>query len=176
MRTNYKRLRNIILKGYTGIELDNARFKGFVVIADGGTECENRVRIELVDYYGSFKNECGIHLKLTENIEHDLIDSLETAFKDLFPVIYIYQAKRPTVERRERLKASVLKWVEAIKAAGHAYGAYSLNKPFADVVETIDSMDEVQLEATLALMSACYQKCGQDSRDFRASLKVVQGE
>lgn len=171
MRTNYLRLKNIIKNNFKEVSIGDARFKGFVVIADEGCDTEERVRIELTEYNGTFNSHVGIHLILTSDIEHDLIDAVQSAFKDLLPTIYVYQKAKPNPERAKRLRASIQGWIDSIrKRKSHwCYGSYALNKVY-DLETTLDSMSEDQLHAVLMLMSANFSNASQCSRDWRARM------
>lgn len=171
MRTNYKRIKNILLNNFgDSAEVINSPAKGLVLVMDTQAIDDNRVRVVLQDFSShSMSSDIGIHLKLVniKDLEHDLLDAIETAFKDNYPTIYIHQKPKAPFRDKDSLLKSIGEWVDASKKVGVGY---SLKKLF-NLNEVLDSMNEDQLQAVLALMATCYQKAGEDGRRFRKSLE-----
>jgi hypothetical protein len=171
MRTNYIKIKNILLRNFDidGVDsvIHKARYNSGLVFRSAGFS----VRVELVDSSSYVKSLPGIHVRLTDSLEHDLVDAIQTAEKDGFHVIYVHQKPKADPMRAESLKKSIRNWIKAIESNGYSGGLGSIEKPFMPISETLDSMTEDQLEAVLMLCSACYQKCGYDSRNFRKTLE-----
>lgn len=170
MRTNYKRLENILARNFN-CKVIKSPARGIVAIFNQGTEDEQRVRVILIDYsHHKLTSAVGIHCKLLNksDLEDQLVDAVETATKDLFPAIYIHQKSKAPRRSKDSLIEVIHKWIEASRKTGVTY---SLNKPFVPVEDTLNTMNEDQLEAVLMLISMGYQKSGEDSRRFRRSLK-----
>lgn len=163
MRTNNKRLKNIVLNNFDGVELGEARTKGFVVKFDQGLESEHWVRVELVDTSEYYKGQQGIHVKLSSSIEGDLVDALETACKDLFRVIYIHQKPKSSEERRKRRIENVRSWIKKPRFELK----HSLSKVY-DVDATLESLNEDQVDLLLAFISGIYQSASSESREHWA--------
>lgn len=159
MRTNYKRIKNIINKNFS-VEVIDSPAKGIVLV---DPDSDRRVRVILVDYnYHTTSSEVGIHCRLMDKseLEGQLIDAIETAFKDMFPCIYLHQTPKPSEERRLSRIKTVRSWLEKPRVELQC----SLNKVF-DLDSTLESMSEPQLDLLLAFISGIFQSAHGDSRD-----------
>lgn len=160
MRTNYKRVQNIVSKAYGEVEFEKSPTRGLVVVFERNV---THLRIVLVEgYYGS--QESGIHLRqLTrDNLEHYLLDAVETALKDNFSTIYVHQETKDTPERREASIKSVQSWFDK-----PWFGA-NLSEVECDVDEVLGTMTAQQLDLLRKCISAAFQHGGDSSRQYWA--------
>ena len=157
MRTNYKRIQNIIEKHFEVEAIEKSRCRGIVAVFVRNVD---HVRIVLVDgHYDSYMEQ-GIHLRqLRKNdLEHYLVDALNTALKDGFSTIYIHQEQKSKPETQERRRESILGWMKY-----PWFGAMTSTLDVS-VEETLETMDDKQLALVLKLISAAYQSAGDAGR------------
>lgn len=166
MRTNYKKITNILQNNFE-CEVINSPAKGKVVNFE-----DQSIRIILVDHNPhTIDTRVGIHLKMIDknDLEHDLVDAVETALKDMYPAIYIHQKPKDSPQKRERLLKGIQNWIEASEK--QCITNHMFKKLFTPKTDTLNSMTTEQLELTLKLIAMGYQKAGEDSRRFRKQLK-----
>lgn len=157
MRTNYKRIQTIVSKHYQ-VEFEKSRTRGLVAVFERNV---THLRIVLVDgYYGSC--EQGIHLRQLNksNLEHYLIDAIETALKDCFPTIYIHMETRDTDERRERGIKTINSWFDK------PWFGCNLSQLENCPDEILNSMTAQQLDFVRKVISAAYQSGSDSSRQY----------
>lgn len=160
MRTNYKRITNILNKSYNDVSIDKARGQGVVLTFLGADDAEqDRVRIVLVDH-NSYRSDIGIHIKLSNSLDHDLVDAVETAFKDNYPTIWVHQPRKPNEETRKLKIECVKGWLKKPRVELK----HSLSKVF-DFEGTLESMNEEQLQLLLSFISGIYQSASSESRE-----------
>ncbi len=162
MRTNYKRIKNIISKHF-GCDVEKSRTQGIVAVLERN---ETHVRIILVDGIRSYSDQVGIHLSRLENsgedLEYCLVDAIQTASKDNFPAVYIHQTPKPDADRRNSKIKSVKQWLSDDKRMELQY---SLRKLEVDAMATLETMDENQLSLLLAAIAGMYQSSHTESRN-----------
>lgn len=176
MRTNYKRIKNILNNNWNDISIFKAKGPGIVLqFLELEETADDRVRIVLCDF-NSNRSEIGIHIKLSKDIESDLLDAIETAFRDNYPAIYIHQKPKPSETRRLSRIKTVGSWLKKPRFELK----HSLNKLF-DVEGTLNSMSEDQLDLLLAFISGTYQSSHSESREhwapkYHALVKALESK
>jgi|SRR6185312_10995404 len=163
MRTNYKRISNLLTK--IGAEIIKSPTHGLAAVFDVGLDTEQRVRVVLCDG-NQYSNEIGCHMTRIDqdSFESHLYDTLETALKDNFPTIRIHQRSKPDEDLRQRKIKAVEGWIEAFNKRADA--SYSLRKLEFEPLEVIKGMTQDQIEAVLALIVASSVRASGESRDW----------
>jgi hypothetical protein len=161
MRTNYKRIKSIITHNFNVEDIIKSPTNGIVAVFVRNVD---HVRIVLVDgYYGS--NEQGIHLRQLNksNLEHYLVDAINTALKDGFSTIYIHQSDKPSEDRRKRSIECVQKWMDN---PNHVELRVSMSYLCVDPIETLESMTDEQLRLVCKIIGGMYQTGASSSREY----------
>jgi hypothetical protein len=162
MRTNYKRVRNIL--NQVALEVIESPSQGLVGIFDG----DERVRVVLCD--DGHRNHVGIHIFKLENsgedLESHLLDAIETALKDNFPTIYVYMSPKPNEDRRLRRIETAKQWTKSNNVALQ----YALNKLHLDADKVLETMSEDQIDVLLAMVSGNSARASDERRAYWAPL------
>lgn len=170
MRTNYKRVSNIILKNFE-CEVIKSPARGVVAVLERNV---THIRIVLIE--GNWNsNECGIHIRRLENsgadLEHSLVDAINTAAKDGFTCIYIHMKPKPNEKRRAHRLETLKQWLgKKSFTLNHALGKLEL-----DAAETLNQLTEDQIDVVLAMVSGMYGAGCDETREHIKSLRATVG-
>ena len=177
MRTNYKRIKNILSKNYPDAFQRPARTKGVVLgyydlddmlngVPEGSEQC---VRIVLVDYAPNEACSIVIHSFDASELEGLLVDAITTAFKDGFTTIFIQQS-RVVRDEPERDAKALKGWLEMFsKSSGGDYSLNQLKRKYGLSAEAVfASFTAEQRTAVMSLIAAAYNTgCDQTRESFR---------
>lgn len=165
MRTNYKRITNVLINNFSEIELIKSPSRGVVAIFNAGLEDEQRVRVVLVDGRER-ESEQGVHMFQIQKDEFEtrLVSAIEAALKDNFPTVWVHQKSKPSEERRQRLISSVKSWTQEPRVELRS----ALGRLDCDLDETLETMTEDQLQVLLKFISGIFQSSAGKTREYWA--------